>query len=287
MATSLLPIQDRLLGQLGLVWTSSGAASWFGQGLVTREGHPVAQAGAIGNSQDSLLQTSVTGPGRLTFWWRVSSQFEADALYFQVADQILHISGQGGDWQREVVNVPPGLQILTWRYSKNESISSGADTGWVDGVTFEPGIWLDLPTGPDGNQANLVLHAIPGRVYAVQVNTNVLAGPLNQWVALQPLVLVTNTTMNFTDTNAFSSTRLYRLREIATLWFSSATRLPNGSVQFVLQNASGVPYILQYSANLSVWIPATTNTSGATTVTNVDYSATNSPRRFFRAVTLP
>jgi len=284
--TTFLPIQDQLLGELGLIWTSSGAAPWFGQSLMTRAGHAVAQAGAVGNLQSSILQTSVNGPGRLTFWWRVSSEFEGDVLSFQVTNHSLEISGQSADWHREVVNVPPGPQTLTWQYSKNGSLSVGADTGWIDGVTFEPGIWLDLLGRPSGNQVQLVLHAIPGRVYAVQVSTNLASGPVTNWVALQPLVMVTNTTMYFTETNAVSGTRLYRLQEM-TLWFSSASRLPNGLVQFVLQNPAGIYFRLDYSTDFSTWNPTATNTSGARTVTNVDYSVTNSPGRFYRAVAPP
>jgi len=55
------------------------------------------------------------GPGRLTFYWRVSSEEGYDFLEFSVADEVDSISGEV-DWQLFVANVPPGLQTLSWRY---------------------------------------------------------------------------------------------------------------------------------------------------------------------------
>lgn len=41
-----------------------------------------AQSGAIDDSQESWIATEVTGPGTLTFWWKVSSESGYDWLRF-------------------------------------------------------------------------------------------------------------------------------------------------------------------------------------------------------------
>ncbi|MBC8096126.1 MAG: LamG domain-containing protein, partial [Akkermansiaceae bacterium] len=55
------------------VWTTGGDAPWFTQSTTTYDGIDAAQSGMIGHDQYSLLETTVTGPGTLSFWWFVSS----------------------------------------------------------------------------------------------------------------------------------------------------------------------------------------------------------------------
>lgn len=122
-----------------LTWGTSGGADWSSQTVTTHDGVDAAQSGATWDSQSSTLQTSVTGPGRLTFWWKVSSEAGNDLLGFTVdgAPQASAppISGSV-DWQQKTVSVPAGSHTLRWTYSKNESLSVGTDAGWVDQVVF-------------------------------------------------------------------------------------------------------------------------------------------------------
>ena len=39
-----------------------------------------AQSGAIGDNQSSSLETTVTGPAMLSFWWKVDSEANFDFL---------------------------------------------------------------------------------------------------------------------------------------------------------------------------------------------------------------
>ena len=55
-------------------WTTGGSASWFGQTNVSHDGAAAAQSGAVNNNQSCTLQTTVNGPGTLTFWWKVAAQ---------------------------------------------------------------------------------------------------------------------------------------------------------------------------------------------------------------------
>ena len=123
-------------------WSTGGSAPWTTQTATTHDGVDAAQSGAIGANQESDLDTTVTGPGTLTFWWKVSSEASYDYLRFRLDDAEVAtapgISGTLG-WQQVTVSIPAGSHALRWLYVKDESVSAGADAGWVDQVVFTPG----------------------------------------------------------------------------------------------------------------------------------------------------
>ena len=63
-------LDGALLDATNLAWQTGGNAPWFGQTNVSYSGPSAAQSGSVGVNEESWLQTSVTGPGILTFWWR-------------------------------------------------------------------------------------------------------------------------------------------------------------------------------------------------------------------------
>lgn len=122
----------------GLVWQSGGSAAWYGQIQVTHDGVDAASSGSITNDQESWVQTTVTGPGVLQFWWKISSELGYDQLQFLIdEEEQVNISGEV-DWQLQSVDVASGSHVLKWRYAKDESDSSGQDRGWLDQVSYGP-----------------------------------------------------------------------------------------------------------------------------------------------------
>lgn len=123
----------------GSSWTFSGTAPWLYQTNVSKDGLDAAASGAITNSQESWMQTEITGPGTLSFWWKVSSEASWDYLEFWL-DSILtnRISGIV-DWQLQTYALGSGTHLLRWRYMKDDSAIAGSDRGWVDLVAWIPG----------------------------------------------------------------------------------------------------------------------------------------------------
>jgi hypothetical protein len=72
----------------------------------------------------------------VSFWWKVSSETNADVLTFSVngAPQAT-ISGET-DWRQRFFRVNSGAQYLDWIYDKNGSGAAGADRAWVDQLVF-------------------------------------------------------------------------------------------------------------------------------------------------------
>lgn len=119
--------------------STGGTAPWRGQYTNTHDSVDAAQCGDISHSQETWLQTSVVGPGQLSFWWKVSSELGYDYLdcYTNAVSIGTRISGNV-DWQLKTLRLADGLQTLRWRYSKDASADSYLDSAWVDGVTWIP-----------------------------------------------------------------------------------------------------------------------------------------------------
>src|SRR6478735_805517 len=103
------------------------------------------------------MATTVTGPGTLTFWWKVSSESDFDYLSFYLdgteqTGSLEKISGEV-DWIQKSVTIPSGTHTVKWEYAKDELYSSGSDTAWVDQVVYTvseiPEIAVEQPLGTD------------------------------------------------------------------------------------------------------------------------------------------
>src|SRR6185436_7920636 len=128
-----------------LEWNTDLAAPWIVQTNTTHDGEAAAQSGNITNSDSTTLETIVTGPGTIRFWWKVSSQTNADILFFSVNGSVwAQISGVV-DWQQLAFNVPAGQVTLRWIYTKDATGSSGLDHGWIDEVDFAPTTGPSVP----------------------------------------------------------------------------------------------------------------------------------------------
>ena len=123
------------LGATNLTWSTDGDAPWTA--TIAEDGSQAAWSGSIGNLNVSWVETTVTGPGTLSFDWMVSSELNGDYLTFSIdgVEQPGRISGEAG-WQTLTFNIPAGTYRLTWTYSKNGATASGLDAGWLRRVVY-------------------------------------------------------------------------------------------------------------------------------------------------------
>jgi hypothetical protein len=125
-------------------WTTGGsngsASAWTGQSAITSDGVDAAQSATIGDGQTTWVQTTVTGPGTLSYYWKVSSEagFDFLAFFYDGYEQTGAMAGEV-NWQAQAWAIPTGTHTLSWSYSKDSSVSSGSDRAWLDRVTFIPG----------------------------------------------------------------------------------------------------------------------------------------------------
>jgi hypothetical protein len=116
------------LNSPGLVFGTSLESMWEVDPWITHDGELAARAGGRTGYPASRLQTSVTGPGYATFWWKADPS--GRNLVFRMDDDGEPIYYAAGEWQQRGINIPAGGHFLAW-WCESEA--------WLDQVEFVPG----------------------------------------------------------------------------------------------------------------------------------------------------
>ncbi|MCP4607954.1 MAG: hypothetical protein GY845_04490 [Planctomycetes bacterium] len=120
-----------------LIFDTGGDAVWFSQTETYYHNDNSAQSGDIADGEESWLQTTVSGAGMISFYWKVSSESSCDYLAFYIdGSRQDRISGSES-WRTMTYEITgSGLHTLEWRYYKDGSVSERDDCGWVDKVEW-------------------------------------------------------------------------------------------------------------------------------------------------------
>jgi hypothetical protein len=82
------------------------------------------------------LELEVLSPGEISFWYKVSSESGYDYLRFRIdGAEIASWAGTVG-WTQAVYPVTAGVHTFTWAYTKDGSVNTGSDCGWIDMIVF-------------------------------------------------------------------------------------------------------------------------------------------------------
>ena len=276
------------LGATNLVWQTGGNAPWFGQTNVSHNGSAAAQSGPVGVNEESWLETTVTGPGILTFWWGVGSASYGSTVSFTTSrGGGLYLQGDQG-WRMERVSLPAGECVLDWSYREWWG-ASPSNACWLDQVSFvpaNPNFWVELAAGPGPAGAGIMIHGEPGGLYELQASTN-----LAQWSLLDRVVLDLGSgafAVWMTDSAASGSPRFYRARQLPadTMWFGPLTFDASGAVVLRVFSQPGSPCEILASTNLQDWSALTTLTNNTGTL--IFTNAQPGPyRQFYKARQVP
>ena len=138
----------QVLNSTNLTWTTSSPYPWISTNppAPTFDGVNSAVSGNRGvQNSVSWLQTTVVGPGTLTFWWKVDSDVTPplpdppvsyDSLEFLIdGSSQSQIMGQI-DWNYRTFDIPAGSHVLQWQYTKDAQYNSGYDQAWLDQVIY-------------------------------------------------------------------------------------------------------------------------------------------------------
>jgi hypothetical protein len=255
------------LNTTNLTWTTSGAyGGWSPETTTTHDGVSAAYSGRVSSLATSTLQTTVTGPGTLTFWW-TNPSFD-NTLSFSVGATMFSYIIVYPSWQQQTVYLGSGSQTLKWVYSVS-SLPGDSYYGYVDQVSYTPGATAPLitsqPTGQSqvaGLNATFTVSAggtpplsyqwafdgtnIPGAIASAYTVTNVQARTLGDYN-----VVVTNSAGSIVSSNA-----TLEIGQI-TAWGDSVhgtTAVPIGATN-VLAMAAGYycNLLLKADGTLSGW----------------------------------
>ena len=124
---------------------STAGSGWVMTSSDSNDGIDAAKSLPVPDDGEATFQTTLTGPGSLTYYARVDSEEDADYLsVFRGATKVHEISGFV-DWNLYTVDIPSGNHTVKWSYSKNSNGANGDDRGWVDEVRYQQTTDASLP----------------------------------------------------------------------------------------------------------------------------------------------
>ena len=160
---------------------SCDTSQWVGDIEVSHDGDESLRSGEVGNNESTWLEATVNGAGRLSFWWKASSEeYEGeiyDYAYLSVdgvaqgtlnGDKLNGIAiGGKTDWTNVVLDVVgDGSHAIRWTYCKDGSdeCDVGDDCVWLDEFSFRSkvSVSFDVANG-DGAPPSTII-ALQGDV---------------------------------------------------------------------------------------------------------------------------
>jgi PKD repeat protein len=123
-------------------WETTGNSNWTITNVNPYEGIYSAKSGVIGDDQSSELFISyyVTTNSTISFFKKVSSEADYDFLSFLMDNTLQQQWSGESAWSEVSFPVSSGLHTFSWKYSKDVSVSSGSDAGWIDYIILPPGV---------------------------------------------------------------------------------------------------------------------------------------------------
>ncbi len=140
-----------------LFWTPGGAGEWGVETAIFDFGDSSITFDDIAEGERTWIETSVIGPGTLTFRWKVSSEAcdgeLCDYVQFSLNGVPRETLTGEVDWESVVLTLPIGEHQLRWEYIKDDFTTAGDDKFWLDGVAFGPGFPVPIRVVGDGDVA--------------------------------------------------------------------------------------------------------------------------------------
>ncbi|MDQ7074901.1 MAG: trypsin-like serine protease [Gammaproteobacteria bacterium] len=206
------------IDNLGLNWYQADDTPWKNDssGL---NGNAALRSGTISDQQSSTVVTQISGQTSFSFNWKVSSERSYDQLSLYIDNILMESISGTQSWASKSYPLDLSEHIIVWRYTKDASISTGEDAGWINQVSNQvisqsPPVLSLIGANPmnlnlgdryfehgasaidneDGDLSNKII--ISGSVNTQQTGTYLLTYRVNDsagnQVSLQRRVIVTN-----------------------------------------------------------------------------------------------
>jgi hypothetical protein len=145
-----LPEAKAIVTGQGVTMTTGGDAPWFLQEGIFHSAPSAMQSGAIDHEGVSRLTARVTGPGVLSFYWKVSSESGYDFLSFSVDGVVKDAISGETNWVQSGCHLGEGEHEVSWTYAKDYGDSDGGDCGWVDDIVWPDNDYVPTNLAIDG-----------------------------------------------------------------------------------------------------------------------------------------
>jgi len=127
-----------------LTFTSGGDRPWrtVAEADAPTGGSAARSGEVLDDYQETWIQTAITGPGRLTWRWKVSSELDYDFFHARLdGASVAKISGETA-WAERTITVPTGAHVMRWNFEKDPYLAEGTDSAWLDDVRWARGFEL-------------------------------------------------------------------------------------------------------------------------------------------------
>lgn len=141
VADSDLP---RALDAPALTLATGGDRPWrtVAEADAPRGGSAARSGEVLDNYHQTWIETTLAGPGRLRWRWRVSSEADYDFFNAELDGAAVDsISGETA-WALRTLEVPAGTHTVRWSYDKDPYLAVGADAAWLDDLRWDRGFEL-------------------------------------------------------------------------------------------------------------------------------------------------
>ena len=119
-----------------LPWMSDGAASWIPQGEVSHDGQDAVRSGEVTGDDVSTLSTVVSGPGTLSWWWKLVMADCAGVDVF-VDGALVESLDSASDWAEASVDiVGDGEHTVRFEFWNAGSVATMSDCAYLDQVSW-------------------------------------------------------------------------------------------------------------------------------------------------------
>ena len=146
-ATAALGTED--FEDTSYIFTITG--SWARSNTRAQAGTWSMRSATIGNSATTDMQVGVAGAARIEFFYWTSTEVNFD--FFQVlagTTVLFQDSGVDTSWQFASINVPVGVDTLTFRYLRDSGGAGGEDAVFIDQLTvYAASTWAVRYEGTD------------------------------------------------------------------------------------------------------------------------------------------
>ncbi len=269
---SVVPGLREALDDTNLVWSTwsiFGNGLWRLQFAVTHDGVDAAQSGPLQAgiiAEQSSLATTVSGPGTLSFWWKLEDTTCFQLSFFAGMDLLANNGPWGfgaADWEQRAFRIPSGPQKLLWVFETFCGDGSPPGSAWLDEVKYTPDEPPLITKQPEDRSIR------SGETVSLQVNASGSEPLFFQWYEGQtgdtnrPIANATNaiwTATNFTVSSSYwvlatnaAGTVSSRTATITVLCALSILAVETQDVTLEVTGPAGAHAQIQSSTDLISW----------------------------------
>ena len=141
------------LNATNFVWETFGDCPWTVDPINWAHDGTAAAVGTVQlPGQQSVLQTTVEGPGTLSFWWQVDQPTVGFNYRVKVNGAMVPWAIPQLNWQQQTCYLGSGANLVQWVYTNAGPYTVNGNSSWLDQVSFVPGGTKPFITGEPGSQ---------------------------------------------------------------------------------------------------------------------------------------